>query len=232
MENREKLLARNVKIFFIEKIFEWLWSFWAVIIVIFQMQELWLSFSQVLLWESVFAATILLSEILTWIFADKFWRKKSMIYWFWFAMAFYNLIASWISYFWHEIIKKLWEIQSLFLILLILSCTFCVISFIDFSILLAVTIPWMFQISRTLMPIVRDDIVNTITYSHHRATVMSIQSFLVQWFQMLFLPVFWYFVDLYSLLTMYLILWVFILIFGWYFIWKLKLLYNNWYKHG
>lgn len=405
MQNLNQLLTRNVKIFYIDKFLEWFSWFWAPIIVAFQMHDLGLSLSQVLLWESFFAFAILLCEIPTWMLADKIGRRNSLIIWeiialaaivifafsnsffevilsqvfmwiwftfrswadsallydslreineekkyksilskqntinfsiavfaniiwwfiaeyfglryaiiasasilvlstinlffikettihiyekvnnnlqtsiykslryawkhkiikyviilsviiglwlkiewqtlnpywtiynvplymFGFAVAWYNAFAALISHYGHKIVEKYWDIYIYKLTIIILVLTFLLMTIPGIWFYWAILIPTLFQIPRILSKIVESDIINSITYSHHRATVLSIRSFCNQWVEMIFMPVLWYFADLYSLLAMYLILWILILIFWWFMTYKLSFLYDNGYEHG
>lgn len=57
-------LTRNIRVFYVHRALVGLANFWAPVIVLFQMQAIGLSLTEVLLGESAFAATILLFEVL------------------------------------------------------------------------------------------------------------------------------------------------------------------------
>ena len=65
----------------------------------------------------------------------------------------------------------------------------------------ALLIPTVFQMPRSLQPIATNDMVNRFTFSHHRATVLSMKSFLCQLAQIILLPVFGVVSDSFGLLT-------------------------------
>lgn len=55
--------SRNIRLFYIQQFLVGLATLWVPIIVIFQMQEVGLSLTQVMVGESIFSATIVLFEV-------------------------------------------------------------------------------------------------------------------------------------------------------------------------
>ncbi len=117
------------------------------------------------------------------------------------ALAAHNAIAALFSHYTHRIMERMGDTITLLLCLVIVCGTFGVMAGINVGVMGAVMLPALFQISRALFPIATDDMINQVTESHHRATVLSMKSFLMQGTQMLLLPVFGYFSDSISLFT-------------------------------
>ncbi len=117
------------------------------------------------------------------------------------ALACHNLLAALFSHYAHWFIEKLGDVKSLLLILSISCGTFAIMSGFNLGLVGAMLFPSMFQIVRAIFPIATDDMVNRTTESHHRATVLSMKSFLMNGAQMLLLPVFGYAADILSLLS-------------------------------
>ena len=67
--------SRNIRLFYLQQFLVGLATLWAPIIVIFQMQEVGLSLTQVMAGELIFAATIVLFEVPSGAFADRMGRK-------------------------------------------------------------------------------------------------------------------------------------------------------------
>ena len=55
--------SRNIRLFYLQQFLVGLATLWAPVIVIFQMQEVGLSLTQVMVGESIFAASIVLFEV-------------------------------------------------------------------------------------------------------------------------------------------------------------------------
>lgn len=79
MKSYQDRLRQNIRHFYINSVFNGLMAIVAPIVVIFQLQAVGLTLTQVFLGEAIFAATILLMEIPSGIFADKYGRKRCFI---------------------------------------------------------------------------------------------------------------------------------------------------------
>ncbi len=74
-----EISRRNVRIFYIHAILFGLVGIWAPTLVLFQLQTVGLSLTQVMIAEGLFAATIMLFEVPSGIWADQFSRRKVLI---------------------------------------------------------------------------------------------------------------------------------------------------------
>ena len=153
------------------------------------------------------------------------------ISYFGFALAGYNLVAAVTSHYAYRIIRKLGDLRTLLLMLLLICGTFFIMAGLSLGIAGALLIPAVFQISRSLQPIATDDMVNRVTFSHHRATVLSMKSFLRQVAQIALLPVFGIISDSFGLLTAYGWTATFIGVFGLSALYRLYVLPTD-YQHG
>lgn len=140
--------------------------------------------------------------------------KNVPIEYFGFAFAGLNLISGIISLYAHKIDKKIKEKNVLALILIIAVLTYILLANINAGLILALFLPSLYQIDRALITVSISNMINKVTFSHHRATVISIKSFLVNLNQMIFLPIFGIIADQYGLLKSYNILAIFIFIFA------------------
>jgi len=127
-----------------------------------------------------------------------FWRVP--VSYFGFAFAGYNLTAAIASHYAWPVLRKLGDWMTLLILLILVCSTFAIMAGVAPGIAGALLIPASFQISRSLLPIATDDMVNRVTFSHHRATVLSMKSFLRQLAQIALLPVFGLISDAFSLL--------------------------------
>ena len=96
---------RNVRIFYITSVLNGLIAVFAPFIVIFQMQEIGMSIGEVLLIEGLFALTVMLCEIPSGIWADKFSRKGVLV----FAAAMFTLgilIFALSQNIWHVVVSQ------------------------------------------------------------------------------------------------------------------------------
>lgn len=152
-----------------------------------------------------------------------YWNEMDVpIILFGIGLATHNALAACVSHFSQKITKKYNDVFLLGGLLLIVCTTFAIMSQIHFGLILAILFPSLFQIIRALLPVVVDDLIHQITFSHKRATVMSMKSFLVQGSVMIGLPIFGYFADLWSLLTAFGGLAIIVLILGGVSLWKFK----------
>lgn len=147
------------------------------------------------------------------------------------AFAGYNLAAALTSHYAYKLIRKLGDLASLLTVLLLISGTFLVMAGFSVGIAAALIIPGIFQISRSLQPIAVNDMVNRVTYSHHRATVLSMKSFLQQVTQIVMLPVFGIVADGLGLLSAFGWTALFIAVFGLLALYRLYLIPAD-YQHG
>ncbi len=152
-----------------------------------------------------------------------YWENaKVPVFLFGIGFALHNLLAALVSHFAPLIIKKYNDISLLFFMLIIYCGTFLVMAQFNFPLALVLLVPALFQISRALQPVVIGDLIHQITFSHHRATVGSMKSFLVQGTQMICLPIFGYFADLWSLSSAFFGLSALLLVLGIVFLKKLS----------
>lgn len=122
---------------------------------------------------------------------------------FGFAFAGYNLMAAVSAQLAYRVTNKLGEAGTLLAVLLVVCGTFGLMALLPVGVLGALLLPVVFQIPRTILPIASGDMVNRVTFSHHRATVLSMKSFLGQISQLLLLPVFGVIADASGLLSAY-----------------------------
>lgn len=147
------------------------------------------------------------------------------------AFAGYNLAAALTSHYAYKLIRKLGDWASLLTVLLLISGTFLVMAGFSVGIAAALIIPGIFQISRSLQPIAVNDMVNRVTYSHHRATVLSMKSFLQQVTQIVMLPIFGIVADGLGLLSAFGWTALFLVVFGLLALYRLYLIPAD-YQHG
>lgn len=96
---------RNVRIFYITSVLNGMIAVFAPFIVIFQMQEIGMSIGEVLLIEGLFALTVMLCEIPSGIWADKFSRKGVLV----FAASMFTLgilIFALSQNMWHVVVSQ------------------------------------------------------------------------------------------------------------------------------
>lgn len=129
----------------------------------------------------------------------EFWQVP--VSYFGFAFAGYNLVAALTSHYSYRVIRKLGDLTTLLVTLILVCVTFFMMAGLPLGIAGALLIPAAFQIPRSLQSIATDDMVNRITFSHHRATVLSMKSFLQQIAQIALLPVFGLISDSFGLLS-------------------------------
>lgn len=122
---------------------------------------------------------------------------------FGFAFAGYNLMAATSAQLAYRVTNKLGDTGTLLAVLLVVCGAFGLMALLPVGILGALLLPVVFQIPRTILPIATGDMVNRVTFSHHRATVLSLKSFLGQISQLLLLPVFGVIADASGLLSAY-----------------------------
>lgn len=79
MKSYHDRLRQNIKHFYINSVFNGLIAIVAPIVIIFQLQSVGLSLTQVFIGEAIFAATILCMEIPSGILADKYGRRRCMV---------------------------------------------------------------------------------------------------------------------------------------------------------
>ncbi len=146
---------------------------------------------------------------------NPYWELNDVPVWM-FGLAFsaLNAIAAITSHYAHQIEKKLGEKILLFVMLVIGAGIFILIANINVGIALALIIPAFYQINRALSKVVISDMINKVTYSHHRATVISMKSFLSNISIMILLPIFGYLTDTRGLLSAFNMTGVFILLVG------------------
>lgn len=147
------------------------------------------------------------------------------------AFAGYNLTAALTSHYAYKLIRKLGDLASLLAVLLLICGTFLTMAGFSVGIIAALIIPGIFQISRSLQPIAVNDMVNRVTYSHHRATVLSMKSFLQQVAQIVMLPVFGIIADGFGLLSAFGWTALFLALFGLLALYRLYLIPAD-YQHG
>ena len=122
---------------------------------------------------------------------------------FGFAFAGYNLMAATSAQLAYRVTNKLGDAGTLMAVLLVVCGTFGLMALLPVGMLGALLLPVVFQIPRTILPIATGDMINRVTFSHHRATVLSMKSFLGQTSQLLLLPVFGVIADASGLLSAY-----------------------------
>lgn len=147
------------------------------------------------------------------------------------AFAGYNLAAALTSHYAYKLIRKLGDLASLLTVLVLICGTFLAMAGFSVGIAAALIIPGVFQISRSLQPIAVNDMVNRVTYSHHRATVLSMKSFLQQVTQIVMLPVFGIVADGLGLLSAFGWTALFLAVFGLLALYRLYLIPAD-YRHG
>ncbi|MFZ5518966.1 MAG: MFS transporter [Candidatus Zhuqueibacterota bacterium] len=163
---------------------------------------------------------------------NPFWEHWHVpISYFGFAFAGYNLVAALSSHYAYRIIKRLGDLTTLLFLLVLVSGTFFLMGGLSFGILGALLIPATFQIVRSLEPIATDDMVNRVTFSHHRATVLSLKSFLRQVTQIALLPLFGILSDSYGLTSAYAWTGAFVVLTGLLALFRLHSLPAD-YRHG
>jgi MFS family permease len=163
---------------------------------------------------------------------NPYWELwKVPVSYFGFAMAGYNLVAAFTSHFGYRVTRRLGDLRTLLTVLVLICVTFLAMAGVTAGIAAALIIPAIFQISRSLQPIAINDMINRVTYSHHRATVLSMKSFLQQLTQIALLPVFGVISDAFSLLAAFGVTAVFVAIFGLAALYRLYVLPAD-YQHG
>lgn len=70
-------IKSNIKKIYLFEVLEWM--FFSVPVIVLFWQENWLSLTEIMILQSLFAIITVLLEVPTWYFADKYWRKKSLI---------------------------------------------------------------------------------------------------------------------------------------------------------
>lgn len=138
------------------------------------------------------------------------------------AMAFQNLMAA-IASLVVEKLKKWSDFIVLIFLTSLVSLTFLTMATgIQFEIIVIIVLGSLFQIARAWWPVITEDAVNQVTFSQHRATVLSIKSFAQQSSQVALLPLFGFIADWWSLYTAFLILSLFVFVLGLMALWPLR----------
>lgn len=157
--------------------------------------------SKYIIWLCVFTMALGLVDKLSFFTLNPYWQLKDVpIIWYGYALATYNAIAAITSKNAHWFIEKYGNKSTQWTLVCIGIGGFALLTLSGITPFLAVLIPAIFQINRSLKSIFINDILHTHTKSHQRATVISMQSFLVQGTQFLYLPIFGYLSDSIGLL--------------------------------
>lgn len=138
------------------------------------------------------------------------------------AMATCNLVAA-VASLLVDKLKRWSDFVVLLGLLGLVSGTFLVMATgVPFGVVMVVVLGSLFQIARAWWPVVTEDAINQVTYSHHRATVLSMKSFAQQLGQVVLLPVFGYVADWWSLFTAFGLLGAFVFVAGVLVLWPLR----------
>ncbi len=166
----------------------------------------WLFSHKILVFIVLTGVFITLSEKIVFQFFNPLYESLNFPVKYWgLAGGVYVLFAGYCSARAHSIIDKIGHLNSFVVIFLAQIIGFILLAKVS-VIYITLLFPLFFEFTYGLGRIFFSDEINKRSASYHRATVSSIYSFIVQFFQVLTLPFLGYIADLYSIFTLFLIM--------------------------
>jgi len=179
--------------------------------------------SKFLFWLIVFSALAFIGLKINFQTLNPLWEIYNVpLIWFGFALAAYNAVAMTTSLLIPTFLKHFGSIEALVVLWFALIIGFTGIGFIYLGAVSAVLFPVIFQIARSILPIVSNDLLQKETESSTRATLISMKSFVTNLSSAFYLWFFGIFADAYSLFQGFHMTTLLLLIGGGYALWQIN----------
>lgn len=179
--------------------------------------------SKFLLWLIIFSALAFIGLKINFQTLNPLWEVYNVpLIWFGFALAAYNVVAMTTTLLIPKFLKRFGSIKALGVLWFVLTIGFAGVGIIYLGTVGAILFPIIFQIARSILPIVSNDLLQKETESSTRATLISMKSFVTNLSCAFYLWFFGVFADAYGLFQGFHMTTLLLLIGGGYALWQIN----------